>query len=352
MAESQEKTEAPTSKRLFEHKKRGEIPKSPELAFAMSFMAGLYLLNWCLPAMAEKTTLFWKDTLMLIPRANFDAEETIFAAGKTLFSVLAVFMSSAAVLALVFGAIPSGIPRVEVKFDIKRLNPIDGLKRFWRPESLVELVKNLLKLCVIGWVLYSEVKDKWQFMLNLSVVSTAQIAAGIMSALYALAWKAAAVMLVFGAADLAYRWWRLRKMQKMTKQEVTQERKDQDGNPLIKGKIKALQRQMSRRTRLTAVATANVVVVNPTHFAVALKYDRASMASPEVVAKGMDLMALKIIELAKANRVPIHHNVPLARSLYRLAEPGQSIPAALYKAVAEVFAWVYAENRRWNSRRA
>ena len=112
-----------------------------------------------------------------------------------------------------------------------------------------------------------------------------------------------------------------------------------------------LQRQMSRRTRLASVATASVVVVNPTHFAVALKYDRDSMASPEVVAKGMDLMALKIIEIAKANRVPVHRNIPLARSLYKLAEPGQCIPAALYKAVAEVFAWVYAENRRWNTRK-
>ena len=157
-------------------------------------------------------------------------------------------------------------------------------------------------------------------------------------------------MLVFGALDLAYKWWRLKQMQKMSKQEVIDEHKDQDGNPLIKGKIKRLQRQMSRRSRLAAVATASVVVVNPTHFAVALKYDRGSMASPEVVAKGMDLMALKIIEIAKANRVPVRRNIPLARSLYRLAEPGQNIPVALYKAVAEVFAWVYAENRRWKTR--
>ena len=350
MAESQEKTEAPTGKRLSEFQKRGEIPKSPELAFAMSFMAGLYLLRWCLPEMAAKMIVFWRSTLLLIPRADVAAEETLFAAGKTLISMLTTFLASAGVLALVFGAVPSGIPRVALKFDLSRLNPINGLQRFWKPESLVELVKSLLKLSVIGWVLYSEAKSRLDFMLSMSSFSTRDIASSILDALYAVAWKAAALMLVFGAVDLAYKWWRLTKMQKMTKQEVTDERKDQDGNPLIKGKIKRLQRQMSRRSRLTAVATASVVIVNPTHFAVALKYDRGTMASPEVVAKGMDMMALKIIEIAKENRVPVHRNVPLARSLYRLAEPGQNIPVALYKAVAEVFAWVYSENRRWKTR--
>lgn len=351
MADSQEKTEEPTGKRLSEFKKRGEIPKSPELTFALSFMAGLYLLNWAVPEMVSKLCLFWKDTLLLIPRADAVGETTMFSAGRTFISLLYPFLAAAAALALVFGAIPSGIPFVTPKLDLSRMNPVEGLKRFWRPESLVELVKSLLKLCVIGWVLYSEVMAKEELIFSMTSFSAADVAAGIMGLLYALAWKAAVVGVVFGAADLAYKWWRLRKMQKMTKQEVTEERKNQDGNPLIKGKIKALQRQMSRRTRISAVAKASVVIVNPTHFAVALKYDRASMASPEVVAKGMDLMALKIIEIARENRVPVHKNIPLARSLYNLAEPGQSIPAALYKAVAEVFAWVYAENRRWNNRK-
>ena len=350
MAESQEKTESPTGKRLSEFQKRGEIPKSPELAFAMSFMAGLYLLNLYLPGMAAKMMAFWKSTLLLIPRADTVAEETLFEAGRTLASMLTAFMTSAGVLALVFGAIPSGIPRVALKFDLSRINPLNGFKRLWKPESVVELVKSLSKLSVIGWVLYSEAKSRLDALLTLNSFSTQDIGVGIMGAIYAMAWKAAELMLVFGALDLAYKWWRLKQMQKMSKQEVIDEHKDQDGNPLIKGKIKRLQRQMSRRSRLAAVATASVVVVNPTHFAVALKYDRGSMASPEVVAKGMDLMALKIIEIAKANRVPVRRNIPLARSLYRLAEPGQNIPVALYKAVAEVFAWVYAENRRWKTR--
>lgn len=351
MADSQEKTEAPTGKRLSEFKKRGEIPKSPELTFALSFMAGLYILNWAVPEMVAKLCLFWKDTLLLIPRADVMTETTMFSAGRTFISVIYPFLTAAAALALVFGAIPSGIPTVALKFDLSRINPISGLKRFWKPESLVELVKSLLKLSVIGWVLYSEIMAKQELIFSMSSFSAVGVAAGIMGLLYTLAWKAAVVGLVFGAADLAFKWWRLRKMQKMTKQEVTEERKNQDGNPLIKGKIKSLQRQMSRRTRISAVAKASVVIVNPTHFAVALKYDRATMSSPEVVAKGMDLMALKIIEVARENRVPVHRNIPLARSLYKLAEPGQSIPAALYKAVAEVFAWVYAENRRWKERR-
>jgi len=346
MSQSQEKTEQPTGKRLGEHKKRGEIPKSPELAFAMSFMAGLYLLNWILPEAAGRLCDFWKSTLLLIPRSDGAADSLLFAAGGVFLSALWPFWAAAAALALVFGAIPSGIPRVELKLHPDRLNPVNGIKRFWRPESLVELVKNLLKLTVLGWVLYSEVRSREEFIFSIMTFPVGHIARAILGLLYALAWKAAAILLVFGAADLAYSWWRLKQKQKMTKQEVTQERKDQDGSPLVKGKIRTLQRQMSRRNRLAAVAKASVVVVNPTHFAVALKYDRATMASPEVVAKGMDLMALKMIEIARENKVPVHRNVPLARMLYKVAEPGQSIPAELYKAVAEVFAWVYAESRR------
>ena len=346
MAEAQERTENPTGRRLSEFRKRGEIPKSPELAFAMSFMAAVYLLGWALPASGEKLLVFWRGTLLALPRGGPPPGELLTGAALTFAGALWPFLAAAAVLALLFGAIPSGIPRVELKLDLGRLNPAGGLGRLWRPESLVELIKNLAKLCVLLWVLYSEVRAREEFLFSMLSFSPADITAGLLRLLRGLAWKAAAVSLVFGAIDLAYRWRKLTGAQKMTKLEVTQERKDMDGSPLVKGKIRAMQRQLSRRNRLAAVPKASVVVVNPTHFAVALRYERATMGSPEVVAKGMDLLALKIIEIAKANGVPVRRDVPLARALYRLAEPGESIPAELYKAVAEVFAWVYAENRR------
>lgn len=350
MAESQERTENPTGKRLSEFQKRGEIPKSPELAFAMSFMAAVYLLGWALPSAGEKLLRFWKDSLLTLPAGGPPPGELLRGAALTFAGALWPFLAAAAVLGLVFGAIPSGIPRVELKLDFTRLNPAGGLGRLWRPESLVELVKSLAKLCVILWVLYSEVRAREEFLFSMASFSPGGVTAGLLQLLGGLAWKAAAVTLLFGAMDLAYRWWRLTKAQKMTKQEVTQERKDMDGSPIVKGKIRTMQRQMARRNRLSAVPKASVVVVNPTHFAVALRYDRGAMASPEVVAKGMDLMALKIIEIARASGVPVRRDVPLARALYRMAEPGDSVPAELYKAVAEVFAWVYAESRRKGGR--
>lgn len=351
MAEAQERTEDPTGKREGEFKKRGDIPKSPELSFALSFMAGLCLLGTFLPQMAGKLASFWRDIFAMMARPETDPWTVLTSASIVFLSATGPFLGASAGLALVFGAVPSGIPMVELKLDFSRLDPVGGFGRLWKPEMAVELLKSFLKLGVIGWALWAEMRNDWEGLLAMTAYSPADIAGGMLKALSGLAWKAAVISLAFGALDLVYKTRLLKKRMKMTKEEVKEERKQLDGNPLIKGKIKAMMRQMSRRTRLAAVAQASVVVVNPTHFAVALKYERGKMLSPEVVAKGMDLMALKIIEVARENKVPVHQNIPLARALYPIVQPGQPIPPAFYKAVAEVFAWVYAEKRRWKNRR-
>ena len=320
MAEGQERTEDPTGKREGEFKKRGDIPKSPELSFALSFMAGLCLLATFLPQMAGRLASFWRDIFAMLAHPEVDPWTVITATGTVFVAVTGPFLGASAGLALVFGAIPSGIPTVELKMDFTRLDPVGGLARLWKPEMAVELLKSFLKLGIIGWALWSEMRNDWESLLAMTNYSPADIALGILQALSRLAWKAAAISLAFGALDLVYKMWLLKKRMKMTKEEVKEERKTMDGNPLIKGKIKAMMRQMSRRTRLSAVAKASVVVVNPTHYAVALKYERGKMLSPEVVAKGMDLMALKIIEVARENKVPVHQNIPLARALFNSNE--------------------------------
>lgn len=351
MSGGQERTEAPSNRRKNDFRKRGEIPKSPELSFALSFAAGLYLLGWALPGVVAGVTEFWRNSFGLFSARAFEPEALLRSAGGVMASSLLPFFGAMGGLALAFGAVPSGIPSVELKFDLSRLSPAAGFSRLWRPDTAVELAKNLLKIAVLGWVLYSDLRDRLEELAGLAYLPTGPAAAAVMGALGGAARKAAAVLLAFGAADLAWKTFSLKKRMKMTKEEVKEERKSEDGNPLIKGKIRTLMRQMSRRTRLAAVAKASVVVVNPTHYAVALKYERGKMASPEVVAKGLDLMALKIIEIARANGVPVHRNVPLARALYRMGTPGQAIPPSFYKAVAEVFAWVYAQKRGWKGGR-
>ncbi len=346
MAEAQERTEEPSGKRKEDFRKRGQIAKSPDLTFALSFLAGLWLLGVFLPGMNAELTLYWKEAIAGIARPDGAHQQAMYAAGRAFLAILLPFFAALAAAAVVFNAIPSGIPRVELKFDLNRLNPAEGIKRLWRPDSVVELGKSFLKLAVVTWLVWGEFNSRADEIAALAVVGPAQIAVGTLKLLSGLAWKTALAGLVFGAADLGYRIWQHRKRIKMTKEEVKEERKSMDGNPLVKGRIRQLMRRYSGRKRLAGVPKADVVIVNPTHYAVALRYDRAKRGAPEVVAKGLDLMALKIIEIAKASGVPVHRNPPLARSLYRLAEPGDCIPPALYKAVAEVFAWVYAESRR------
>lgn len=350
MADLQERTEEPSGKRREDFRKRGEIAKSPDFSFALTFLAGLWILGACLPGMHAELTTYWKGSIAAIARPDGAQERAMYAAGLAFFRMLAPFFAASALAAVVFNAIPSGIPRVMPKFDMTRLNPAIGLKRLWRPDSLVELGKSVLKLVAVSWIVWGEFTGRADELAGLVFAPPDRIAAGILSLLSGLAWKTALAGLVFGAADLGWKLRQYKKRIKMTKEEVKEEHKSMDGNPLIKGRIRQLMRRYSGRKRLRAVAKASVVVVNPTHYAVALRYDRADMGAPEVVAKGLDLMALKIIEIAKANKVPVHRNPPLARSLYRLAEPGDCIPPALYKAVAEVFAWVYAENRRLKAR--
>lgn len=237
------------------------------------------------------------------------------------------------------GKLDFNLQRLSLSFD--RLNPINGFGRFFNKDALMEMVKSLLKLLVVGIISYRIMKDESQ---NITFLATADIET-IISYVGHIAFKivihTGGILLVLGVLDMLYVKWRYIENLKMTKQEVKDEHRESEGNPEIKSKIKRAQFQMARKRMIKIVPTADVVITNPTHFAVALKYDREKMFAPVVIAKGADVMAQAIKKIAKEHDIVLVENRFLARELYDQVDENETIPEALYAAVAEVLAYVY-----------
>jgi len=226
--------------------------------------------------------------------------------------------------------------------DLSKLDPIKGMARFVSKRSLVEVIKSLLKVGLIGWVAYKTVKGEFDQALLLlqmpvehTVLYLAKTAALVMA-------KVAAIMIVLAILDYAFVRWEMEEKMKMTKQEQKEEMKETEGDPHIKSKIRSIQQQMARRRMMAAVPEADVVITNPTHIAVAIQYQAGKMDAPLVLAKGQELVAKKIREIAREHDIPLVENPPVARLLHSKVEVGQSIPEEMFKAVAEILAYVYS----------
>ncbi len=228
-----------------------------------------------------------------------------------------------------------------ISFDLNKLNFIEGFGRIFNKDALVEILKSLVKIFIISWIAYQSLRDEVQNIVILAESDVQGILAYTGHVAFKIVTHTAGVMIIIAILDMAYVKWRYIENLKMTKQEVKDEHKDTEGNPEIKGKIKNLQFQAARRRMTSIIPTADVVITNPTHFAVALKYDRKNMVAPTVIAKGVDQMALAIKKLARENKVTLVENRFLARELYEQVEENQQIPESLYAAVAEVLAYVY-----------
>ena len=226
-----------------------------------------------------------------------------------------------------------------------RLNPISGFGRIFSKRSVVELLKSLLKITVVGYFIYRYLREE-TIRIPALMMSELEASFAVLAAIiYDLAFQIAMVILVLAILDYGYQWWEHMQNLKMSKQEVKEEMKQTEGNPQIKGKIREKQRAMAMRRMMSEVPKADVVITNPTHFAVAIKYE-AGMEAPAVIAKGSDFIAQRIREIAKENDVTIVENKPLAQALFKNAEIGDLIPPDLYKAVAEVLAYVYRLKRK------
>lgn len=235
-----------------------------------------------------------------------------------------------------------------IGFKFNRINPLNGFKRIFSLRSVAELIKSLLKIIVVGYIGYSYLVGEANDILKTMDLDVISIAVYICNSALNVAIRMCVAMLMLGVLDYGYQWWEYEKSLKMSKQEIKEEYKESEGNPEIKGKIKQKQRQMALRRMLQDVPKADVVITNPTHFAVAIKYDPAVSDAPLVVAKGQDFIALRIKEIAKEHKVEIVENKPLARTLYSTVDIGEKIPPELFQAVAEVLAFVYNIKNKGN----
>jgi flagellar biosynthetic protein FlhB len=341
-----DKTEKATPKRREEARKKGQVAKSVDLTGAVVLLAGLFALGATGPATAQRLGNGVHDALAAgggrDPVTINTIGELLLTSGGTAASCLAPVVGACAAAAIIINLAQVGIrPKTKaLKPDFKRLNPKPGLKRIAGKEGLVELFKNLVKLGVVGWVVLSALLPHIGDYAAMVGMSPLQFGGAIATLVKSIAKRAAFAFLLIGVVDYIYQRYNHEKSLKMEKQEVKDESKGQDLPAEVKGAIRQRQREQARARMMADVPTADVIVTNPTHFSVALKYDGHS-AAPIVIAKGQDLIALRIRELAAEAGVPIVPDPPLARSLHGSVEVGQQIPEELFQAVAQILAYVY-----------
>lgn len=268
------------------------------------------------------------------------------------------FMGIGFALAAVFGiAIVAGIGANVLQFgflftlqplspSFGKLNPLTGFQRLFSKQVAVNLAKSLLKLGAVALIVYLEVSSHISLFISVGQQTPAAIVGMTADLIYAISWKFGLLLVIIGLLDYAYEKWNMEENLKMTKNEVKDEYRQAEGNPEAKGAMKRRQRESARRRMMQAVPRATVVVTNPTHFAVALEWDEVKMEAPVVIAKGADLVAKRIRDIAREHRIPIMENPPLARTLYDKVDLDQSIPPHLYAAVAQVIAFVYKLKRK------
>ncbi|MGJ7564692.1 flagellar biosynthesis protein FlhB [Variovorax sp. GB1R11] len=348
-----EKTEPASERRLEKAREEGNVARSRELTtFVMlaTASAGLWLagdslsqsLNGALRLglQFDRTSAF--DPQHMLAQTGLMAMQTLMAVGPW----FAMMVVAAVVAPLMLGGwMFSG---KAVAFKAEKLNPLAGIARMFSAQSLAELVKALAKSVLIGWVAWWVVSGDIEALMALmaqpahyalphAVVLVAKHCALI-----------AATLFLVAAIDVPFQLWSYFRKLRMSREDLRQEHKESEGDPQIKAQIRRQQQQMARRRMMAEVPKADIVLTNPTHFAVALKYMDSDMRAPRVVAKGTELVAARIREMAKEHNVPILEAPPLARSLYKHTKLGQEIPTGLYTAVAEVLAWVY-QLKRWKS---
>lgn len=344
-----EKTEPATARRIEQAREEGQVPQSMEL-MAFLVMAGGAGGLWALSGwFATRTQNIFRQGLTLERQDAFDTNaigQQLLNLGVEALTMLAPLFLATLVAAIMTPFLLGGwvisSKAVALKFD--RIDPIKGLGRMFSWQSIAEMVKGILKTAmlvgVVIWVVSLE-RDNLFAMLA-QPIEVALPAFGKMLLYAFLAFIA--VLAVVALIDVPFQLWRYYEQLRMTREEVEKEMKELEGDPYLKARIRSQQRELARNRMMSEVPKADVVVTNPTHFAVALKYDSAKMGAPRVVAKGMNLVAQKIRELAGENNVPVIELPPLARALHHHVDIGESVPAALYTAVAEVMAYIYQMN--------
>ena len=345
MADRSGQTEKPTQRRLEKARKEGQYPSAREFVAALQFMVFLAILQ----AGGAHWLAGFRQTARRVFSLAFSGE---LSAGDLTSLARQIFWMHFLPLAIGGAAVAAatlGIRLITTRFglslkklapDLKRLSPAAKLRELPR-QNLPSLVQAVVLLPLFLWAVYAVARDKLEGFLALPLESVPAGVDFLGASLMQLFWKAAVVFLVFGAVDLFRQVRRHQQELRMSKQEIKEEMKELEGNPQMKGRIRRIQRDRARRQMMKEVATATAVIVNPTHYAVAIRYRVDSMAAPQVVAKGKNYLAQRIRQKAVEHQVPIVENPPLAQALYKMVEVGHEIPPHLYRAVAEILAYIF-----------
>lgn len=345
MSDKDGKTEKPTPKRLSDSRKKGDIAKSQELISAASFaiITFAFLPLWRLVT----------NQIMNLLKKSFSENLGVTGFENNVSPIVMKMMLNFIVIIgpfLILGFLASGLAVFSqvgflftpeaIKFDLKKLNPISGFKNIFSSQAIFSLIKNLVKLALIFYITIQEVKKVLPELLNLFSVPLQVSFNFFLDLLSSIGFKLTFVLLVLGFADFFYQKYKYKKKLRMSKQELKDEYKEQEGDPQVKSQRRAMYQQLTSGM-MNNVKDATVVITNPTHLAIAIKYERDQEQAPIILAKGADFIAQKIKEEAKLHEIPIIENKPVARALYKVGEIGLPIPLEMYETIAEVLALVY-----------
>lgn len=346
-----DKSEQPTDSKLKKAKEKGQIPRSRELTSLMILLIGI-MLFWIMGTHFVSKLKAIIQQAMLVAHRTDDDKQIIFNLINLLtagfWAILPIFVGLV-IVAIIAPLSVGGLlfSLQSIKPNLGKLNPISGFKRLFSLRIFSELFKSILKVVLIAFAAALFLIHQFPNMLVLPSMYLNNALSQVMQLLIYASLLIVLALIPMVGFDIFYQIWSNLKKLKMSKQEVKDEFKEQEGNPQIKGRIRQMQQAIARRRMMKDVPKANVIVTNPTHYAVALQYDEKTMSAPRILAKGTDNIASKIKQIAQEHQIPQLEAPPLARALYRHGEIGKSIPAELYAAVAQILAWVY-QLKRWH----
>ncbi len=341
-----ERTEQATPKKREEARKKGQTAKSREIPSVVILMAGMSVLFSLGTFMYHQLSILLTGLLKQMGSASLDwgSLQTLnMEMVRSLLMILSPILIAVAAASILSHWVQSGVlfSTETLKPDWSKISLSSGFKRVFSTSSLVELLKAFFKMAIVGGVAWLTIEKEWPRILILTGQEPVTFFRTLSSVLWSLFLKTCLVMVALAGLDYFFQRWSYEKGLRMTKQEVKEEFRQSEGDPLIKSRIRSIQRQLARRRMMAEVPKADVIITNPTHLAVALAYRSKEMQAPQVVAKGAGLIAEKIRAIGQSHQVPIVENKPLAQILYKTVDMGEQIPSTLYQAVADILAYVY-----------
>ncbi len=348
---SGERTEQATGRRRSEARKKGQVAKSREIPSVLVLISGMSVLYFMSSYMYQQLSslmvqLFHQIGTFSINPASIQTLNIEIT--WSLFLLLAPLLIVLLAVAFLGNYVQVGslFSWEVIQPNISKINPFKGFTRLFSRQSVVELLKSLFKILIIGWAAFATIQKELPKIMALPDEEVGEIFRYICLVSFGIFWKTFLVMIGLAALDYIFQRWSYEKSLRMTKREVQEEFKQTEGDPLIKSRIRSIQRELARRRMMAEIPKADVIITNPTHLAVALQYKTQEMNAPKVLAKGAGFIAEKIKEIGRAHQIPIVENKPLAQVLFKTVDLGQMIPSVLYQVVADLLAYVYRMKNR------